>query len=886
MRVTNLLNTMSPTGVYSGFGKIRMPFINDIYCEFTNITVSNEQVVVQGKVNAVTQGIDAWVAGEGVGNIQDGTVEPEVHTNSPLTPGDIHVNTGNGTVVVGGNTYTYTPSGLTIQDSNGNLFIVTADGQIINAGTVGTGQGQVPDSKNFIITDKGVVVFSGASKQLYGIDKYKHPSLANYYLTVRNLTSDARDPVDWKSVMAQKYDVIDLTYQLQGNLIADSILFMTGTGTIYKPQGTGNNRQLYIIGGKHGDVQELFAYYRYSKDSLINIAKINLPSYSEEKKKVTLVPLGAGISIDKVELQKQLNEIYKQSVASWVVDVAPAITAGDTLWDKDGNGRLNVGSDLFSRYSSELKAINKYVRAQTWYKKGEYYLVVTNKPTDSLHPGLLGEMPRGKNIGYLFTSTPSATVVAHELGHGAFALEHSFEGNAQLAQGTSACLMDYNNGTELYKGKYWDYVHDPTTIIGLTEEDDDGAWTGDDALKLINLTLHKIKKSCQDDSFIVIMKGMCGYFSGVNFYFGGFHFHNIQMNIPKPAGNYVALRAKGRIKKVVKSYYDPMSLSTKTLSVLMVDDLVEIRVQENRIDLLKAYLEGSLNGKNLLIFSNGYRPRKPIPIENPDEPDVVSFADTKGYWAGIDAMFINQIGTRNVVYADGHMEVATSNHKSQQGFMKNMIDWYCATGYWNCPMFGLNFMLTTTDCGAMWHNPLVFKLNTAPNNEGFQARRDAGKDCGQDIIAKIKNGTIDFDPARDSIDIVSHSMGHAYAVGIIEALKASSLKLKFGRFYILAPENACSTNGAFDLGIFEEVWQYGSNEHLPTKVWEQDGIAPQCPVPGINDPTAYPNTKHGRIHFPQDLDPKSFLDCHVIVSYYWLFSRLNKDDKGYVFPRK
>ena len=317
----------------------------------------------------------------------------------------------------------------------------------------------------------------------------------------------------------------------------------------------------------------------------------------------------------------------------------------------------------------------------------------------------------------------------------------------------------------------------------------------------------------------------------------------------------------------------------------MVDDKIEIRVPENRLDLLKAYLEGALTGRNLLIFANGYRPRKPIPIENPKEPDVVSFADTKGYWAGIDAMFINRIGTRNVVYADGHMEVATSNHKSQQGFMKNMVDWYCATGWWNCPMFGLNFMFTTTDCGAMWHNPLVFKLNTTPNNDGFKQRLNAGKLCGLDIIDKIKNGTIDFDPSSDSIDIVSHSMGHAYAVGIIEALKASSLKLKFGRFYVLAPENACSAYGAFDLGIFEEVWQYGSNERLPVKSWEQDGIAPQCPVPGIDNPAMYTKTNHGRVNFPDHLDPKHYLDCHVIVSYYWLFSERKKGMPGYVKPR-
>jgi len=312
-------------------------------------------------------------------------------------------------------------------------------------------------------------------------------------LTVKNVTDNTHVPVNWKSVMAQKYDVLDLNYQLTGNLKPDTILFITGTGTIFKPQGSGTNRKLYIVGGKHSDVQELFACYKVKADSFVNIAKINIVSYRNEQKKVTLVPLGNNISIDKGTLQKQLNDIYKGSVATWVVDVAPAITVSDTLWDKDANGRINVGSNIFSRYSSELKKINSYIRKQNYYNASEYFLVVTNKPTDSLSTDILGEMPRARNIGYIFTSTPTATLVAHELGHGAFALEHSFDGNATLPKGSSTCLMDYNNGTELYKGKYWDYVHSPTTVIGVLDDDEKAEYI--DNKKLVIELLSQIKNA-------------------------------------------------------------------------------------------------------------------------------------------------------------------------------------------------------------------------------------------------------------------------------------------------------------------------------------------------------------------------------------------------------
>ncbi|MBS1508888.1 MAG: hypothetical protein JSS79_19785, partial [Bacteroidetes bacterium] len=64
--------------------------------------------------------------------------------------------------------------------------------------------------------------------------------------------------------------------------------------------------------------------------------------------------------------------------------------------------------------------------------------------------------------------------MAHELGHGAFTLKHTFADNNALPQGTTDNLMDYNNGTHLWKLQ-WDRIHDPATVLGLFEGDDSGA---------------------------------------------------------------------------------------------------------------------------------------------------------------------------------------------------------------------------------------------------------------------------------------------------------------------------------------------------------------------------------------------------------------------------
>jgi hypothetical protein len=861
--------------MYSGTGTINMPFSYTVPVVFNNVLVNSDQVVVQGKVVALTQSVDAWVDEHGVGTIQDGTAEPEIQINASLNTGDFSISNSNGTFTVNGTTYTYSPNGATVQDSSGNIFVVTNDGQVINAGTAGSGHGAVPESRNVINTSNGKILFRANRAQLYGLDEYKYPELANYYLTVKNASDNSHQPVNWKSVMEQKYDVVDIEYQLTGQLKADSILFITGTGTIYKPQGSSANRKLYVVGGKHGDVQELFACYKTEKDSFVNIAKLNIVSYRQEQNKVTLIPLGSGINIDKAQIQNQLNAIYKSGIAAWTVELAPAITVGDTLWDKDSNGKLNIGSNLFSRYSSELRAINKYIRSQSYYRSNEYFLVVTNKPVDSLSSEIQGEMPRGRNIGYLFASNPTARLVAHELGHGAFALEHSFEGNATLSKRSSDCLMDYASGTALYKGKYWDYIHNPTVIVGILE-DDDQMQSKDEQVKNINHWLAEIKEACKMNTTVTLGAGTYT-FSATDMYVAGIHYDYLNVIITSPKAQSVS--PKSRITLGTINHF---GVTTGKLSCVDVcEGLVKIDVPQDKVTLMKAYLEGGINSHNLLLFVNGYRSNAPSLDEFPKGADEVNELDMYNYWSGIDAQFINRTGTRNVWYADGHHSVATSNHKDQGSFILNLSQWTCASNIMVSALLGsygpLLKMYPVQNCLGYYHDASKFKLHTMSNASGFNLRRANGKKAGNDILAKITGGRIKFDVESDKLDIVCHSMGYAYALGIIDAIRQSDMKIKMGRFYIIAPENP--KGATLNKADFEEVWQYGSNDKTGDKnqVWDMDGVAPQSVINGLTD--------NDRAYIPDDGSvPKGFLESHYIANYWWIFT-LSQARNGYVKPR-
>ncbi|MCQ2376017.1 MAG: hypothetical protein MJ069_09005 [Salinivirgaceae bacterium] len=74
---------------------------------------------------------------------------------------------------------------------------------------------------------------------------------------------------------------------------------------------------------------------------------------------------------------------------------------------------------------------------------------------------LAGYMPIGRQHGFLF-GVPAAKYVAHELGHGAFGLHHTFSSETEsfsAPQYSTDNLMDYNGGTAL-NHKQWTWMHE------------------------------------------------------------------------------------------------------------------------------------------------------------------------------------------------------------------------------------------------------------------------------------------------------------------------------------------------------------------------------------------------------------------------------------------
>ena len=174
------------------------------------------------------------------------------------------------------------------------------------------------------------------------------------------------------------------------------------------------------------------------------------------------------------------------------------------------------------------------------------------------------------------------------------------------------------------------------------------------------------------------------------------------------------------------------------------------------------------------------------------------------------------------------------------------------------------------------------KLNKTSNVYGFNLRRRNGQRAAQKLLSAIKKIHASKHQTIDKLDIVAHSMGYAYALGMVDILKG---KVPLGRFYIIAPENAEA--GEINLNDFEEVWQYGSNLGEPNAdpLHQQDGVASQTPVRGLKEIKDPIREKRGRAFIP-DGEPKGFLQSHSIGNYKWIFKIENATLKGYVKPRK
>lgn len=280
--------------------------------------------------------------------------------------------------------------------------------------------------------------------------------------------------------------------------------------------------------------------------------------------------------------------------------------------------------------------------------------------------------------------------------------------------------------------------------------------------------------------------------------------------------------------------------------------------------------------QRILLFVNGYRPvsddqdpEKALQaingkgLEHPKSKNIIQRTDLYNYWPQDQfARTVQQrIAPDQTVYADGHHSVSTSNHGS-------LLKFISSAALYPKPCLGKHHCATTKIANQQEVRTYSL-LATEPNYAGFRKRYLSGQQAGRNLLQELsKNGNL---TQNDTLYAVSHSMGHAYLLGMARILKG---KIQFGAYFAFAPENP--KGKTFKTKDWRAVYQYGtklygSQRHAPC---QQDGVAPQWRMSGLGE--------NQQICFPKNLSKRlGYFSSHYIGYYDWVFD-IPKGQAGYL----
>ena len=250
-----------------------------------------------------------------------------------------------------------------------------------------------------------------------------------------------------------------------------------------------------------------------------------------------------------------------------------------------------------------------------------------------------------------------------------------------------------------------------------------------------------------------------------------------------------------------------------------------------------------------VLMINGYRGHHK---ENDHSDHLLTSWDKYHYWYRVNDTFQSFL-KHKVYYLDASMSLKTTNHRSAL-------------------RFGWSYFRTQYPIFKEYAKDKKLRFNLTPNVPGFYERKTLGKISGK-VVRLTFLSDLNSTGVKDTVDLVCHSMGYAYMLGVLEELKSDVV---LGKCFILAPENA-SVEG-YKWSDFEEVWQIGSDLDQPVfdPIWMQDGIAPQVQVKGLEQIVG---VKGGRIFFPENYTPKNFKDSHMMYNYDWIFNSIKEHRK-------
>ncbi len=242
------------------------------------------------------------------------------------------------------------------------------------------------------------------------------------------------------------------------------------------PQGT----ELFALDGK----KTLWEAYTSVDNQDQILGKINVLPFEPKTIKLYIKPVDDIEAPTKADVENYLASVYGDYFINFEVVILGKMTG--LPWDENGDGKLASGDGehgSLATYTSEQRTLISAFKKV--HQRGKDELVAFWAPAAS-KAGLKGFFPQGRAYGFIYAPDNSETTfhtLAHELGHGAFNLQHPFvRFKGQIEEGDTDNLMDYGKKGEspedglkrksLYAYQ-WPLLHKPLKVLGIEKSDGD-----------------------------------------------------------------------------------------------------------------------------------------------------------------------------------------------------------------------------------------------------------------------------------------------------------------------------------------------------------------------------------------------------------------------------
>ncbi|WP_170863096.1 fibronectin type III domain-containing protein [Pseudozobellia thermophila] len=502
----NILKVSGKNGRFTGKGYVTIPYLNSIRVgvEFTNVLINTDKKLAEGTVVTtydpslknildINESVDTVEdAVDAVGEFFEGDNDlDEIRVNWALrSKKDIKIKGGK-VVITNPNTGATKsePLGddMVITDSEGKTYYVDAEGKITEGGSLATGGAISPDTVEGVsnngqiesLTAEGVLVtFNEAGTYAMDImpkgeigklkDEYtviKDAEGNDYVLTHHAVKNRASTKIKAKiDIKNDAYDVSD-------------VIFKTKHGDSIPTTFKGNQATLTLKGRFTFENEVIYAVVPDKDDSTkqLTAGAFTLWHLSERTVKVALVSVN-GASLGNIE--SNVSDIFKKAVAR--IEFGESLSLSVTKDELGSNQKLDVGESAWAAaYNEEQKMLVNKVKQLPNYKTDTYYVLVFNdiEPSESIG----GFMPLQRQMGFVFGGDPDdgedkngdkSKTLAHEIGHGIFALQHPFA-EYDMPENQTDWLMDYGSGDQL-PHTHWAQIHDPALKFYIFQDEEDG----------------------------------------------------------------------------------------------------------------------------------------------------------------------------------------------------------------------------------------------------------------------------------------------------------------------------------------------------------------------------------------------------------------------------